>query len=118
MTKKSVVLIILLILAAMLYGIYSFFFDMSGLPEGQLIAEAESPNGTYTIKAYLNNAHATTSFSIRGELTFNTVNKKPKNIYWNYREDNAIIEWINDNTVVINGHKLDVLNDKFDFRRQ
>ena len=91
---------------------------MSRLPEGELISEVQSPNGTYTVKAYLTNGGATTPYAIRGELNFNTVNKKPKNIYWNYREDKAIIEWIDDDTVLINGHELDLPNEKFDFRRK
>ncbi|WP_432432661.1 DUF5412 family protein [Clostridium swellfunianum] len=50
-------------------------------------------------------------------MIFNTKNKKPKNIYWNYHENTANIKWVDDNTVIINSHKLDVLKDTFDFRR-
>ena len=91
---------------------------MGRLPKGELINEIKSPNGTYTVKAYLTNGGATVSYAVRGELNFNRVNKKPKNIYWNYREDKATVEWIDDNTVIINGYELDVLREKFDFRRK
>lgn len=90
---------------------------MGRLPKGSLISEVQSPNGTYAIKAYITNGGATTSYAIRGELIYNNIKKKPKNIYWNYREDKAIIEWVDDDTVIINGHELDVPNEKFDFRR-
>ena len=100
------------------YGVYWSFFDMNTLPTGEYLTEETSPDGTYTVKAYRNNGGATTSYSIRGELVFNKNNSKTKNIYWNYREDTAEIEWIDNDTVVINGHTLEVPNEKFDFRKQ
>lgn len=106
-----------ILIACSIYGVYWAFFDMGRLPKGNLISEVQSPNGTYTIKAYITNGGATTSYAIRGELIYNNIRKKPKNIYWNYREDKAIIEWVDEDTVIINGHELDVPNQKFDFRR-
>ncbi|MBO1581253.1 DUF5412 domain-containing protein [Bacillus sp. XF8] len=100
------------------YGVYWAFFDMSRLPTGEFLSEETSPDGKYTLKAYVTNGGATTSFSIRGELVRNDQNKKTKNIYWNYRENTANIIWSDNDTVIINGHKLDVPNDKFDFRNQ
>lgn len=100
------------------YGVYWAFFDMNRLPTGEYLTEETSPDGTYTLKAYVTNGGATVSFAIRGELVFNNKNNKSKNIYWNYREENADIEWIDDDTVVINGHTLNLPNDKFDFRNQ
>lgn len=98
------------------YGAYRFFFDMNSLPKGELISQVKSQDGTYTMKAYRTNGGATVSYAIRGELNYNNIDKKPKNIYWNYKEDKAIIEWIDEDTVVINRHELDVLKDRFDFR--
>ena len=43
--------------------------------------------------------------------------KKPSNIYWSYREDKIINEWIDEDTVIINGHELVMPKEKFDFRR-
>ena len=100
------------------YGVYWAFFDMDRLPTGEYLTEETSPDGTYTIKAYRNNGGATTSYSIRGELVFNKNNSKTKNIYWNYREDTAEIEWMDNNTVIINGHTLEVPNGKYDWRNQ
>ena len=100
------------------YGVYWAFFDMNRLPTGEYLTEESSPDGTYTVKAYLTNGGATTSYSIRGELIFNNRKGKAKNIYWNYREETANIEWIDNDTVVINGHTLNVPKEKFDFRNQ
>lgn len=116
--KRKIVISILIIIVILSYGVYWAFFDMSRLPKGELISEVQSPKGTYTIKTYLINGGATTSYAIRGELNFNTVNKKPKNIYWNYREDKAIIKWGDDDTVIINGYELNIPTERFDFRRK
>lgn len=100
------------------YAVYWAFFDMNRLPTGEYLTEEASPDGKYTLKAYVTNGGATTSFSIRGELVFNQKNNKTKTIYWNNRVDTANITWTDNDTVVINGHSLDVPNDKFDFRKQ
>jgi hypothetical protein len=100
------------------YGVYWAFFDMSRLPTGEYLTEETSPERTYTLKAYVTNGGATTSYAIRGELVFNDRNNKTKNIYWNYREETADIVWKDDDTVEINGHILDVPDDTFDFRNE
>ena len=99
------------------YGIYWAFFDMNRLPTGEYLTEETSPDGTYTLKAYVS-IKSLSSDAVRGELVFNKHNGKTKNIYWNYRESTAKIEWLDNETVEINGHKLEVPNEKFDFRNQ
>ncbi|NEW04900.1 DUF5412 domain-containing protein [Paenibacillus sp. SYP-B3998] len=98
------------------YGIYWAFFDVNRLPTGDLIEQSTFPNGKYTINAYVPSGGATTDFAVRAELVFNKNSKKKKNIYWNYREENAYIVWIDDDTVRINGHVLRLPNEKYDFR--
>lgn len=100
------------------YGVYWAFYDMNRLPTGKFLTEETSPDGKYTLKAYVTNGGATTAYAVRGELIFNRKGYKAKNIYWNYREETASIVWKDHNTVVINGHTLDVPNEKFDFRNQ
>ncbi|MTV47362.1 hypothetical protein GJ688_00015 [Heliobacillus mobilis] len=114
---KIVGIIILLFVCFISWGVYWFFFSMDSLPTGELINEVTSPGGNYTVKGYRSDGGATTSYAIRGELVFNKQKRAPKNIYWNYREDQANIIWLDDDTVVINGHELNVPNDRFDFRR-
>ena len=99
------------------YGIYWAFFDMNRLPKGEYLTEETSPDGTYTLKTYIS-VTSLSSDAVRGELVFNKRNGKTKNIYWNYRESTAKIEWLDNKTVVINGHTLEVPNEKFDFRNQ
>lgn len=113
-----VILPITLVACLIGYGVYWAFYDINRLTGGEIIAQMTSPNGTYTVKAYRNSGGATTDFTVRGQLIFNKSSKKPKNIYWNYREDTANISWIDDDTVNINGHILNLPNDKYDFRRQ
>ncbi len=118
--KKKLLFVFIVIIALLVYGLYWAFFSMSiiRLPKGELISEVQSPKGTYILKAYLTNGGATTSYAIRGELNFKDSRKSAKNIYWNYREDKATIEWVDDDTLIINGIKLEVPNERFDWRRE
>lgn len=98
------------------YGIYWAFFDMDRLPNGDLIAEQTSPNGTYTLRTYLVNGHATTPYTIRGELVSHHDAGKTKNIYWNKEDSVNELTWLDEDTVVINGRSLDVAEERFDYR--
>ena len=99
------------------YGIYWAFFDMNRLPTGKYLTEETSLDGTYTLKAYVSSPSLSAD-AVRGELVFNERNGKTKNIYWNYRESTAKIEWLDNKRVVINGYTIEVPNEKFDFRKQ
>ena len=99
------------------YGIYWAFFDMNRLPTGEYLTEETSPDGTYTLKAYVS-VKSLSSDAVSGELVFNKRNGKTKNIYWNYRESTAKIEWLDNKTVEINGHTLEVPNGKYDWRNE
>ncbi|MED2917608.1 DUF5412 domain-containing protein [Bacillus thuringiensis] len=118
-TKQKVLIILFCIAGLFVYGVYWAFFSMDRLPTGEKIAEKQSPDGTYTFKAYLTNGGATTSFTVRGELVFNHREYfKTKNVYWNYREDTAKIVWKDNDTVIINGHMLNIPEDTYDFRNE
>lgn len=97
------------------YGVYWVFFDWNRFKD-ELINQSTSPNGTYTVNAYLSNGGATVSYTVLGELVFNKENKRSKKIYWQYREENAKIEWIDDNTVIINNVQLKLPNETYDYR--
>lgn len=107
-----------IILTMSLLGIfvYKFFISIESLPKGEFLTEESSPDGKYTLKAYVTNGGATTSYAIRGELVFNEKSGKPKNIYWNYREEDAEISWLDNDTVIINNRTLNVPKEKYDFR--
>lgn len=114
--KKKIVVIIFSVIIILSYGVYWAFFDMGRLPKGKLIAEVQSPDGNYTLRAYVSGTSLSAD-AVRGELNYNKMKKKPRNIYWNYKESSADIKWKDNVTVVINGHELNVLHDTFDFRR-
>ena len=95
-----------------------FFFSTKHLPEGDFMTEAISPNGDYTVRAYLSNSGATVAFAVRGEVVYHNKRNKTKNIYWAYREEQAEIIWLDDHTVSINGVELNVKKDVYDWRKQ
>lgn len=97
------------------YGVYWVFFDWSRFKQ-ERITESISPEGKYTVNAYLYNGGATTSYVVLGELVFNEENKKSKKIYWQYKEEKAVIEWIDDDTVLINGVQLELPHETYDYR--
>ncbi|GKV55020.1 hypothetical protein NCCP2222_09670 [Sporosarcina sp. NCCP-2222] len=122
MKKRSTIIITifipLLIFAVVLSIIwYQFFYNTQRLPEGVFLTESSSPGGDYTVTAYLVDGGATVSYAVRAEVVYHRKKDKKKNIYWQYREDEASIEWLDSHTVRINGHKLDVRRDVYDWRK-
>lgn len=116
-TILKVILITLLGLSLFIgYMIYTLFYDMSHLPEGNFIESYESPSGDYTLNIYISSP-ALSSSAIRGEIVYNNKNFKKKNIYWQYKIDDASVLWVGVDTVLINGVKLNVLKDTYDYRR-
>ncbi|WP_083388440.1 DUF5412 family protein [Anaerobacillus isosaccharinicus] len=50
---KQICAVSLIIIAFGAYGVYWAFFDMNRLPTGEYLTEETSPDGTYTLKAYV-----------------------------------------------------------------
>lgn len=88
---------------------------ITGIPKGELIAAYDSPNGEYALNVYLCDGGATVDYSIRGELITHETGYR-KNIYWNYHESDAVVQWVDNDTVTVNGHTLNVHEDTYDFR--
>lgn len=81
------------------------------------IATYTSPNETYELEIFRNNGGATTSYAILGVLHKQSNSKYSRNIYWENRQEDAEVEWIDDNTVIINNKRIEnVEKDKYDFR--
>lgn len=108
---------ILMLILLFSFFVYWLFFDINRLPHGEFLSESLSPDGKYKIKFYLINGGATTAYGVRGELCYKN-GLKIRNIYWNYPEDKADVKWINNHVVIINGHRLDIFKDSFDFRKE
>ena len=83
----------------------------------EVIRECPSPNGRYTIIAYLNNGGATVNYAVLCTVKDNETGRI-KNIYWNYHCSETVIEWLDDQTAVLNGITLNVLKETWDYRKQ
>ncbi len=121
MKKKKIVLVLVAIFIVIAIGflsiVNSLFFSMNRLPKGEYLGESTSSNGTYTIKTYLCNGGATVAYAVRGELIINTKSNKIKNIYWDYKIQQSDITWEDDDTVIINGHIINLPNGEYDWRK-
>lgn len=111
------------ILLLFLYGIYHFQFAMYSLPEGELIYESTSPQNIYVVKLY-RSSPALSSDGIRGEVISTKTGRK-RNLYWEYDRylyergiEDSVISWDSDQIVIINGERLDVTKDTYDYRRK
>ena len=112
----SIIGIVLLLITTMMgYSIYWAFYDIQRLEGQEIIQEVSSPNGTYTLTAYLNNGGATTDYAVLCSVRTNERNNE-RNIYWQYRCEKADIVWIDEQTVQINGMELNVKKDTYDYR--
>lgn len=115
--KGLVSVILLLTVLASCSKINNLVFrGMDNLPKGEFLASYDSPSTDYSVNIYLCGGGATVDFSIRGELVENN-NGSKKNIYWSYHEQEADVEWLDEETVVINDRTLNVLKDVYDFRK-
>lgn len=122
-TKRVIPLVIgtifftIVIIVSLVWLIYWSFFSIQRIEGQEILQEVSSPNGKYTVIAYLNNGSATSDFSVLGEVRDNETGKE-RNIYWKYHCSDAEIVWKDDKTIVVNGVELDVLEDSYDWRRE
>jgi len=113
----KVIIPVLLVIVLGAYAIHWAFFDIRRIDGQELINEVTSPDGKYTISAYLNNGGATTDYAVLCSVK-NNQTEKEKNIYWNYHCAEANIEWNDKDIVTINGIELGVTKDTYDFRNE
>ena len=106
---------VLVLFLALIFAVRWAFFDIQRIEGQNELTVSQSPNGKYTVTAYLNDGGATTDFAVLCTVKDNE-NGKEKNIYWNYHCNSADIKWVDEDTVDINGEVLDVETDTYDFR--
>ncbi len=111
----KIIIPIMIVIAIGVYAIHWAFFDIQRIEGQELINEVVSPDGKYTVSAYLNNGGTTTDYTVLCSVR-NNETEKEKNIYWNYHCTEAVIEWNNEDTVTINGIELNVTKDTYDYR--
>lgn len=115
--KVKIIFIPILLITLIVYIIHWAFFDIQRIDGQEFLCESTSPDGRYTVTAYLNNGGATTDYAVLCTVTDNEKGKA-KNIYWNYMCEKVEIEWFDEDTAIINGIELDVMKDKYDWRTQ
>lgn len=114
--KYKILIIAIIIVVLIACVIYHFFYNMNFLPKGEPLESIELPTNDYIINSYIVR-NSLSADAIRVELINNKTSKR-KNIYWGYPESTANIKWINEDTVEINGHILNIHNDRYDWRKQ
>ena len=82
-----------------------------------ILASGSPRRKEYTVEIYQNDGGATTGYAVLGVLRKNSDSSYARNIYWENNTDSAEAQWLDDDTVIINGRKIpNVLKDKYDFR--
>lgn len=79
----------------------------------ELLGETVSSDGKYKVEAYLINGGATVDWSVKCYLR---EGESKKEIYRDYHINEANMIWIDNNTISINNHNIDLPNGKYDFR--
>ena len=120
--KRKIVVSLLGVLGGILFlptsGLCIMSCSMHTLPQGQLDCEFTSPQNTYTV-AIFRERPLLSSDNIRGEVVINESGAR-RNLYWardTYEQPAGCdVSWESEHFVVINGHRLDVRRDHYDFR--
>ncbi|MDD4509960.1 MAG: DUF5412 family protein [Oscillospiraceae bacterium] len=90
-----------------------YFFSAQRYRGEELIGTYPSPNGTYILTTYLNNARSlTVDFAVLGRVK-NTRTHLSKNVYFKYHCSVADVRWPDDTTVVINDVVINVGKDVY-----
>lgn len=79
----------------------------------EFLGETVSSDGKYKVEAYLINGGATVDWSVKGYLR---EGESKKEIYIDYHINEANMTWIDNDTISINDHNIDLPNGKYDFR--
>ncbi len=101
--KTHFIILVVLILSSV------FLISACGfLTSEEIIATSTSPDETYKLEAYIVNGGATTDYSIKVYLLNESSLSGKKLIYNKYHDYNADIQWLDNDTVSINGVVLDL----------
>ncbi len=101
------------------FAVDSFDYDMEDLPKGEHLVSSMSPDTDKTLRLYWVEIKDIGT-AIRGEIaTFENNVIQTKNIYWETHVDNQVpFGWIDEDTVVINQHIIDINGEPYDSRTQ
>lgn len=107
--KKFLIITIIIFIVFKIVLFFSDSCSMENLPEGDLENSYYSRDGKYTLNSYLYSPGALVNFSHRVEV-INNETKEKRNIYWNFNESEDNIEWIDEENVIINGKKINLID--------
>ncbi|MGV2640962.1 DUF5412 family protein [Clostridium perfringens] len=79
----------------------------------EFLGETVSSDGKYKVEAYLINGGATVDWSVKCYLR---EGESKKEIYRDYHINEANMIWIDNDTISINNHNIDLPSGKYDFR--
>ena len=79
----------------------------------ELLGETVSSDGKYKVEAYLINGGATVDWAVKCYLREGDIKKE---IYRDYHINEANMIWIDNDTISINNHNIDLPNGKYNFR--
>ncbi len=98
-----------------------FFYNTAGsesmknLPSGKFMYSSISNyNENQVVKTYVVNEKGVGK-AVRAEI-MNAENKMSRTLYWQSGTTNIKVSWDSENTVVINGHKINVVDGYYDSR--
>ncbi len=89
--------------------------ELQQIKAQEFISKSDSADGKYTVNAYLNDGENSSNYAVLCTATNNTTGET-RNIYWNNECANANIQWVDNQTVVINGTVINVEKGGFDYR--
>lgn len=113
--RKSMIAFILALLILLMLVSGIVFLKNIFSPSLELIDKTVSKDGKYKVEAYLVNGGATVDWAVRCYLKVdNKLGKKM--IYNDYHIESAIMSWKDEDTIIINGHIIDLPDGKYDFR--
>lgn len=114
-------LIIIFCITYLIFILYLIIFENilgTDIPNtGKQVDELVSPNEEYTLKSYFLEGDSLSANATRVEV-YNNDTKEAKNIYYNYRENEVTMKWIDEDTVQINDIELNIHKEKYDWRKE
>ena len=115
MKCKKLIAIILIVIVILCIGfiIWKSNHDLFFRPHEELVYFCNSCSNRYLIEIYKNSGNATVANSITGDVTDNKTGNK-RTFYFSYREEEAIIEWIDDSYCKINGVAINLAKDIYE----
>ncbi|MDO5650070.1 MAG: DUF5412 family protein [Gallicola sp.] len=112
---RAVLFAIIGLITAVYLRLFISFETIAWIQPQQFIRETSYKNSPYTVSFYLQNGGATTSYAVLGRVKDKHSNWE-KNIFWQNKAKEVTSVWLDEHTLVINGHKLDVTKDVYDYR--